>query len=101
MLPGTNWTPYMLAVSQQNGALKENGQCRDNVAILDILTSIYADFNGDFDVLKFVTFSNTLEMTAMGKTYAQYLKIVKRTNLHLLQLTNRPPPGVLGRPSGR
>ena len=71
MLPGTNWTPYMLAVSQQNGALKENGKCRDNVAILDILTSIYADFNGDFDVLKFVTFSNTLDMTAMGKTYAE------------------------------
>ena len=70
MLPGTNWTPYMLAVSQQNGALKENGKSRDNVAILDILTSIYADFNGDFDVLKFVTFSNTLDMTAMGKTYA-------------------------------
>ena len=60
----------MLAVSQQNGALKENGKSRDNVAILDILTSIYADFNGDFDVLKFVTFSNTLDMTAMGKTYA-------------------------------
>ena len=67
MLPGTNWTPYMLAVSQQNGALKENGKSRDNVAILDILTSIYADFNGDFDVLKFVTSSNTLDMTAMGK----------------------------------
>ena len=71
MLPGTNWTPYMLAVSQQNGTLKENGKSRDNVAILDILTSIYADFNGDFDVLKFVTFSNTLDMTAMGKTYAE------------------------------
>ena len=71
MLPGTNWTPYMLAVSQQNGALNEDGKCRDNVAILDILTSIYADFNGDFDVLKFVTFSNTLDMTAMGKTYAE------------------------------
>ena len=65
-LQGTGWTAYMLAVARTD-AFEKNAKCRDNIAILDILTSIYADHNDDFSVMKHVTLPNALDMTAMGK----------------------------------
>ena len=64
-LPGTGWTSYMLAVAETDTA-EECDRYRDNIAILDILTSIYADHNNDNSVMIYVTKPNALDMTAMG-----------------------------------
>ena len=64
-LPGTGWTSYMLAVAETENT-EEPDNYRDNIAILDILTSIYADHNNDNSVMKYVTKPNALDMTAMG-----------------------------------
>ena len=65
-MPGTGWTSYMLAVSRTD-ATDECDRYRDNIAILDILTSIYANHNNDISVMKYITTPNALDMTAMGK----------------------------------
>jgi len=65
ILPETGWTPYMLAVARIDIMGSPTKGCRNNVAILDILTSIYADFIEDFSVLMYVTLPNILDMTAM------------------------------------
>ena len=56
----------MLAVERIDMMDEPISGYRNNVAILDILTSIYADHHDDFSVLKYVTLPNTLDMTAMG-----------------------------------
>ena len=65
-LPETGWTPYMLALERIDTPGETINGYRNNVAILDILTSIYADHHDDFSILKYVTLPNTLDMTAMG-----------------------------------
>ena len=65
VLDGTGWTAYMLAVTRAD-ILEKNMKYMDNIAVLDMLTSIYTDHNDDFSVLKYVTHSNALDMTAMG-----------------------------------
>jgi hypothetical protein len=66
ILPETGWTPYMFAVERVDRMGETINGYRNNVAILDILTSIYADHHDDFSVLSYVTLPNTLDMTAMG-----------------------------------
>ena len=65
-MPGTGWTSYMLAVSRTD-ATDEYDRYQDNIAILDILTSIYANHNNDISVMSYITTPNALDMTAMGK----------------------------------
>ena len=65
-MPGTGWTSYMLAVSRTEDT-DEYDRYRDNIAILDILTSIYSTNNNDSRVMKYITAPNALDMTAMGK----------------------------------
>ena len=65
-MPGTGWTSYMLAVSRTD-ATDEYDRYQDNIAILDILTSIYANDNNDNSVIKYITAPNALDMTATGK----------------------------------
>ena len=61
-LTGTGWTPYMFAVSKIGQTIED----KDSIAILDVLTSIYADHKDDLSVLQYVTTPNALDMTAMG-----------------------------------